>query len=185
MICPSCGADLPDDARFCIECGVAVTPAATDATIKLPAREAMLACRACGAPNPPDALFCVRCGQRHGAQPPGRVEPPAPLAPPTPAPRRRRMRAGQRAAFLLPALLLIGLGASILIGRSFLWPMLLTVFAVLAFVYEANRGLTARALTILVWGLGLIVAFMLPRLFLPIVLLMVGVSVVLNMVRRP
>ncbi len=184
MICPSCGADLPDDARFCIECGVSVTPAATDATLKLPVREAALACRACGALNPPDAIFCVRCGQRHGGQLRGRVDAPAPLAPLPPSPHTRGRRGGL-AAYMLPALFLIGLGLIILLGKSFLWPGLLILFAVSAFVREAKRGRPIRGLTALIWGLGLLVALMLPRLFYPAILLTVGATIVLNTARRP
>jgi ribosomal protein L40E len=79
MICPSCGADLPADARFCIECGTALAQPATDVTIKLPASQPAMLCRNCGAPNPADAIFCVRCGRRHSELARSRLRPLPPV----------------------------------------------------------------------------------------------------------
>lgn len=183
MTCPSCGADLPKDAHFCIECGVAVRPAATDATIKLPARAEALACRACGAANPPDAIFCVRCGRRHGAPVYGRIDAPAPLAPPPALPRR--MRAGRRAGPLLPAIALIGLGLPLLVGKVFFWQGALILLGAILFMHEASHGRTRAGLSVLTLALGLILALSMARLFLPIVLITGAALLLINLVRRP
>lgn len=53
MICPSCGADNPDDARFCQNCGASTAPA--------PPAERR--CESCGAANASDAKFCTVCGK--------------------------------------------------------------------------------------------------------------------------
>src|SRR5437764_1241016 len=46
MECPSCKVSLPDDGRFCDECGA-----------PLP-----IGCPSCGASNRPGAKFCTKCG---------------------------------------------------------------------------------------------------------------------------
>jgi len=53
MRCASCGTDNPPSARFCGECGSALT----------------LSCSSCGAAVPPAARFCLQCGSALG-QPP-------------------------------------------------------------------------------------------------------------------
>jgi class 3 adenylate cyclase/tetratricopeptide (TPR) repeat protein len=50
--CPSCGADNPDGARFCLRCGAALAT-----------------CERCGSELPPDATFCPACGHRVGGGP--------------------------------------------------------------------------------------------------------------------
>jgi len=191
MNCPSCGAELPRDARFCIECGVALATPATDATVKLPRGEAAFACPACGAANPADAIFCVRCGRRHAEplrpQPDllhPRFEPPAALAPPAP-PYGGRRRHGHGPERMLPALFLIGLGLLFLMGRVLFLPGLIMLVGLIAFIRTASAGRPYRALTILVWSFGLIVAFTVPRLFLPVILLAVGLSVLIRAAGRP
>ena len=46
MRCPSCKAENPPAAKFCIECGSPVKPR----------------CMNCGSENPPQAKFCGECG---------------------------------------------------------------------------------------------------------------------------
>ncbi len=46
MICPQCQTELPDDARFCNECG----------------RKLESVCSECGKGNPPTSKFCLECG---------------------------------------------------------------------------------------------------------------------------
>ena len=52
MACAGCGADLPIDAKFCLQCGA-------------PQR---LTCSACGLALPPAAKFCAECGTPVGAR---------------------------------------------------------------------------------------------------------------------
>ena len=68
MKCPSCGAEVSDGKRFCLDCG-AVLPAP---------------CATCGSLNPPGAKFCGDCGAKldaasttHPAARPERAPPPA------------------------------------------------------------------------------------------------------------
>ena len=66
-ICPSCQAELPDDAIFCDQCGARVAEA--------PAPEQELErCPQCGAPVTPGELFCGNCGAPLEAPAPGAAE---------------------------------------------------------------------------------------------------------------
>ena len=60
--CPSCGKDIPGEARFCPQCG---TPQA-------------LSCTACGHANPAGSRFCAQCGVSLGGGQPGQAAAPAP-----------------------------------------------------------------------------------------------------------
>jgi class 3 adenylate cyclase/tetratricopeptide (TPR) repeat protein len=64
MHCPRCGADNPDGAKYCIECGIPLTPR----------------CPQCGADVLPRAKFCAECGTPLTAQAP--APPAAPLSSP-------------------------------------------------------------------------------------------------------
>ncbi len=55
MICPSCHAEVADDAAFCSRCGARLVPARP-------------VCPRCGAELPDDAAFCPRCGARVGEE---------------------------------------------------------------------------------------------------------------------
>ena len=46
IVCGACGAENPDNARFCINCGTGLASA----------------CPSCGNENPPGANFCANCG---------------------------------------------------------------------------------------------------------------------------
>ena len=76
--CPSCGKDIPGEARFCPQCGA---PQA-------------LNCAACGHANPAGSKFCAQCGAKLGeaAAP---APSPAPAAPPAP-PVARAVTAAER-----------------------------------------------------------------------------------------
>lgn len=52
--CQSCGADNPEDSRFCTGCGASLTP---------PAATGETRCPACGAAVSAGSRFCVACGQ--------------------------------------------------------------------------------------------------------------------------
>jgi class 3 adenylate cyclase/tetratricopeptide (TPR) repeat protein len=60
-ICPTCAAENPERARFCVSCGGALSSR----------------CASCGTENPPGAKFCMDCGAQMGAAPSG-----APATPP-------------------------------------------------------------------------------------------------------
>ncbi|HMQ34923.1 MAG TPA: zinc-ribbon domain-containing protein [Chloroflexaceae bacterium] len=196
MHCQSCGADLPDDARFCIECGadVGAAPASTGPTVHLPRNpEAAVACRACGATNPDFAAFCVRCGQPIGAPAPASAGPMGPqslarrAAPPQRA-YRGRHRPARGWEGISGALFLIGLGALFLLKLPF-WPGILVVIGIVAFTAEALRGRPLEGMGTVIWMFGLAVMFTVPRLWWPGILVLVGLSVLLEMIksaaRRP
>ena len=69
MRCEKCAAEIPADGKFCIECGVPVSQAATGATERLPDYAGGQQCAACGTRNPPGAAFCVTCGRGLGVRP--------------------------------------------------------------------------------------------------------------------
>src|SRR5579862_2439222 len=76
--CPSCGKDIPGEARFCPQCG---TPQA-------------LNCAACGHANAAGSRFCAQCGAKLGdATPVAPAPPAAPAAVPraTTAAERRQL----------------------------------------------------------------------------------------------
>ena len=58
MKCPSCSAENPEQARFCLKCGA-----------RLEAKPGLL-CPQCGTELPPQAKFCFACGTPLDAQPP-------------------------------------------------------------------------------------------------------------------
>jgi ABC-type oligopeptide transport system substrate-binding subunit/class 3 adenylate cyclase len=61
MICPQCGTQNPDDARFCLQC----------------ATRLILVCAECGTELPPQAKFCINCGAP-AVVPPTTLDSPAP-----------------------------------------------------------------------------------------------------------
>jgi len=60
-VCPNCGTENPEGARFCMSCGSALA----------------IRCPVCGTENPPGAKFCIECGTALTA----RAAPPAPPPP--------------------------------------------------------------------------------------------------------
>jgi DNA-directed RNA polymerase subunit RPC12/RpoP len=72
LYCPKCGAQLPDDAAFCIKCGTSLTAAqskqapASTAPIIAPSGATALRCPHCGAPISPKfgemIITCEYCG---------------------------------------------------------------------------------------------------------------------------
>jgi hypothetical protein len=169
MNCPSCGAELPADAQFCIECGAEVAPkASTGATTILP--------RPAPPPRPP--AYAPRPSPRPG---PPTFRPPARGPYPAPA-RPRRMRRGA-AGRLGAAVLLIGIGLLMLFKLPF-WPLFLLVAGLAAFVHMAARGRPAAGVGA---ALLLFCAFFLsriPRLFVPGVLVLAGLALMAGLGRR-
>lgn len=198
MLCPSCSAELPDDAQFCIECGVSLRSAAsTGRTIALPRETRVVEiCRACGAANPDHAVFCVRCGHRLSEPAPTIGAPlgqpslptaprraaPGSARPAPPLPRHsRRSRAGWNAAG--GAIFLICLGVLLLLKAPF-FPAILVVAGITDFVRKAGTGRAAGGLRSLLWLFGIAFLFFMPKLFWPGILVLVGLNVLLDMVLR-
>ncbi|NNJ13136.1 zinc ribbon domain-containing protein [Chloroflexales bacterium ZM16-3] len=196
MKCPLCDADLPDDARFCIECGVTLDKATTGPTVHLrPEDRAAATCPACGASNPSHAIFCVRCGRRMG-DPAPRPAPPrqaisgdviqgAPAMPtfrPARQPSLGRSYNGETASI---AVFLIGLGLLFAFSKLF-WPGILIVIGLSNFVRVASRGQIGAGVRTTLWLFGLAFLFMMPmqRLFLPGILVLIGLSALLDGIIR-
>jgi len=51
MICPNCGKENPDIAKFCSGCGK-----------EIPARSNKVVCARCGSENPDYVVYCGKCG---------------------------------------------------------------------------------------------------------------------------
>ena len=185
MKCPSCGADVPAEAQFCIECGTNLGSVAnTGATVYLPrADPTVVPCRACGTANPDVAVFCVQCG--HRLDDPVPQSAPQPLRYPTLprqrlAPSRQQQRNPQS---VIGGLFLIGIGGLFLLKLPF-WPSILFLVGATLFISEILRGRSFSGLNSLLWlcGLGLLIA--LPHLWCSNVLVLIGLSLLFNMVRR-
>ena len=196
MNCQSCGVALPVDARFCIECGAELPrQASTGATMALP-RVAVgaIACATCGAASPAGADYCVRCGRRLADALPPML--PTPLAPPvlarpqlrqprpTPqfapmAPRRVR---GSRIKYMSGVVFMIGIGLILLLKIPF-WPAILVVCGLSSFLSAAGRGRVGGGLSSALWLFGLAFLFTTPRLFVPGLITLIGLSMILNLGR--
>ncbi|HET8976379.1 MAG TPA: adenylate/guanylate cyclase domain-containing protein, partial [Solirubrobacterales bacterium] len=76
--CPSCAAENPERARFCMSCGAELAPR----------------CPSCGAENPAAARFCIECGTEMAPSAPAAGAPEAPAVPAGPeAPPEERRQA--------------------------------------------------------------------------------------------
>ncbi len=79
--CQNCGNELPEGAKFCLECGSKVEPPIKEGMIKCPKCEAIVpagkfclecgallkeTCSNCGAEKVPNAKFCLECGNKFG-----------------------------------------------------------------------------------------------------------------------
>ncbi|NTV65211.1 MAG: zinc ribbon domain-containing protein [Oscillochloris sp.] len=195
MRCPSCDADLPADARFCIECGVTLASASTGPTVHLqPDKDGTsVRCAACGSANPSHAIFCVHCGRRMGdpaaqAPPPravitGDVLPGTPVLPAFGP--RRRARSGRSRDWEIAsiAVFMIGLGLLFLFSRLF-WPGILLVIGISNFVRFAGRGQIGVGLRSVLWLFGLAFLFMLPKLFFPGIFVLIALSAILEALLR-
>lgn len=77
MNCPACQTFNPSGARFCLNCGAALS----------------LTCASCGSELPPDAHFCMNCGQAVGASSQNDIERLSRLTAATPPPLAAKLRA--------------------------------------------------------------------------------------------
>lgn len=61
-VCPNCGAQVDEGAKFCRNCGSRVNETELEEQEE-PAQEPAV-CKACGKPLEEDALFCIYCGTK-------------------------------------------------------------------------------------------------------------------------
>jgi hypothetical protein len=71
-----------------------------------------------------------------------------------------------------------------LLLRLPIWPGMLIIFGVVAFVVEALRGRYLSGLRGVIWLFGLAFIFMVPRLIWPGIVILIGLSVLLDLARR-
>jgi len=81
--CPSCAAENPARAQFCMSCGTPLTPR----------------CAGCGAENPEGARFCIECGSALAE--PGAAAPAPSAVQPAPAPQADKPEEERRQASVL------------------------------------------------------------------------------------
>jgi predicted nucleic acid-binding Zn ribbon protein len=187
MNCQSCGTELPADAQFCIECGVAVREANTNPTVALPPTlDPALRCPACGSANPEHALFCVRCGERidltQSTTLARRATDPS-LAPAPSMPTPLRRRSGSRGWPYSGAFFLIGLGLIFLLKLPFL-PALFVMIGLTTFIGLAISGNALAGLSPLIWMFALAIFFAIPRLGVPAIFVALGLQFILAAAHR-
>jgi ribosomal protein L40E len=152
MRCEKCGAEIPADGKFCIECGTPVSQAATGATERLPDYAGGPQCATCGTRNPPGAAFCVTCGHSLEARPladaPASALPPMPApntlasVPPTsvesiPAPRPRRGGISVEWGGIMGGIWLIGI--AVLAVTGWWWPGIMVLVGLSAIFGAITR----------------------------------------------
>jgi hypothetical protein len=184
MNCPSCAAELPADARFCVECGAEVRPAATGATTALP-RYAIPGppCPACGAVGPEGADYCVRCGHRLAD---GVQLPPQPASMTAPRPRRpavMRRHRGHPWRHAGGPVFLIGLGLLFLLKLPF-FPAILVVAGLASFASAAGHGRALAGFKSAFWLFGFALLFTIPRLWVPTMIVLIGLNVLFDVACR-
>lgn len=79
--CQKCGNELPEGAKFCLECGSKIEPPIKEGMLKCPKCESIVpagkfclecgallkeTCGNCGAEKIPNAKFCLECGNKFG-----------------------------------------------------------------------------------------------------------------------
>ncbi len=191
MRCPTCHADIPDDAKFCIECGNTVELASTGPTVMLnPAGEGVY-CPTCGVNNPPGAQFCFTCGQpivEHATGPiPRAVDTPAPVPgstpfpqqPYTPPPMHCHARPSQRGvnSGIMGGIVLIGLGL-IFLARIPIFPSIFLIFAAIVLFKGLTTGRIRNSIPALIWLIGIPALFALRIFPWPGIVILIGLSIV-------
>ncbi len=194
MNCSNCGAELPADARFCIECGSENRAAATGETVKIALDDQGPHCGNCGAQNPSGAIYCVNCGQRlivdigHLPAEPAELErrPPQPSMPPMPsmspmpaAPGRKRRR--KMGDDLTGGLFLIGLAILFLTGTF--WPGILVLIGLSGMLSSFGHGKTRDGLSAFVFMSGLALLFATDA-FWPGILILIGLLAIIQALIR-
>ena len=95
MVCSKCGANIPDDSKFCVRCGnkienniTAKNTNESEGKEQNPPKE--VHCPGCGAVLDPAAKFCTKCGRKQERGPAQQAAPkpqPAPQSQPAPKPQ--------------------------------------------------------------------------------------------------
>lgn len=183
--CANCDAVIPEDGRFCIECGHPVNAPATGATTRISELSGGPRCPSCGTVNPAGARFCVTCGStldpldRPAAAPLAPSTPSTPPAPSTPRPVRRNTAAWGGAS---AGVFLIGLG--VLAVTGWWWPGILVLIGISSLLASAGAGQPLAGLQSAVWLFG--IAFLaVTGWWWPGILFLVGLSLLFSTVLRP
>ncbi|HEY0607245.1 MAG TPA: zinc ribbon domain-containing protein [Herpetosiphonaceae bacterium] len=160
MTCPTCNRSNPEDARFCIYCSTQLTPRVTEVqeaqspavgpTTRLPESSAPIYTMPASVPNPAPAIPHV----------PGHIS--------------RGLRHGNEVA---GAFFLIGLGVLFLTGTLF--PGILVLLGVTAFISQNGREHQNKGLAALIFFTGLAVLFWTNSIF-PGILILFGIMALLN-----
>ncbi len=187
MRCPSCQAELPDDAHFCIECGVIIDNAATGPTHQLqPKTNEQISCASCGAANPAHAIFCVRCGRRMGDTGTPYAPPPIMSGDVLGTPDLARQNTSTQSLFGRPSdwniasgiVFLIGLGTLMIFFPKLIWPGILVVIGITNFIRAGGNGDVIGGTRSVMWLFGLAVLFLMPRLLVPGIFVLIAISAI-------
>lgn len=154
MLCPQCDRTNPDDAQFCDGCGAALAPGPSPIPAAATGPTVRLPEAAPLAPSPTPAGV-------------------APVGTPGPARRLRQMNGG---------LWLIGLGVLFFTGT--IWPGVLVLIGISAYLEETARGRTQQAFRALIFSIGLAALFAL-NWFWPGILILLGLTALLSPEVRP
>jgi len=195
MRCANCGAEIPADGKFCIECGVPASQAATGATERLPDYAGGRECAACGTRNPPHAAFCFTCGRALSSRPvaeaaansppippepaPISYAPPAPaeIAPPNHAPRGRF---SVEWGGIMAGIWLIGI--AVLAVTRWWWPGIMVLIGISALVgglVAGSREQRWAGIYGAIWMLGIAVIAIF-KLWWPGILVLIGLSAIVG-----
>jgi predicted nucleic acid-binding Zn ribbon protein len=184
--CSRCDAEIPQDARFCPECGQPAGQAATGATQRIATATSGPTCGVCGTPNPPGARFCVLCGQSLAGPAPAGGTALAPVGLPQPDALEPLPEPPREPNQLLMAgsggLFLIGLG--VLAVFNWWWPGILVLVGLTALVGSAGAGQPRAGLFGALWMLGL-AALALTGWWWPGILFLVGIAALLSPLIKP
>ncbi len=172
MHCPHCNTELPDDARFCIECGTAVR-IATGETVPLSSRgNTTITCPHCRSINPRYARFCVHCGQSLLTSGPMVHTPPSPQPRPT-----YQVSHWNVALFLIGATLLIPVIFSF---PPMIWLTILIIIGIAQMIFYSSIGKIRIAILYAIGLLGIGLLLRIRQLTFPALILLVGLALLIG-----
>lgn len=158
--CAHCGGLNPQDARFCIECGTTLAPAALGPTIKLPT----VRCPQCGVTNPEGAQYCVSCGgtMARRARPSTQHHHHNRWAAPRPATQPGTLRRQQHTFPTFEQLALVVIVGALLMAAvaKSTFPLFGALIALIVLSKSSPRSSGPLKLTPAIWWIGLGVLFM-------------------------